>query len=330
MPSMTLGELASALDLPFNGDPNLLLSGVNSLDAAGSGELGFIVSAKYAEALAATTASAVIVPTALVDKAPCATLVADNPYLAYARVSHLFREPVCEAAGVADSAVIESGAVVAESARIGHGVVIAAGAVIGENCSIGANCYIGPAAMIGAGTHLFANVTIYHECILGEDCRVQSGAVIGSEGFGYARDGEAGWQRINQLGRVVIGDRVEVGAGTTIDRGAIADTVIEDGVILDNLIMIAHNVRIGRNTAIAACTGIAGSAVIGADCTIGGSVNINGHISICDKAHVTAVSFVMRSITEPGAYSSGIPVETNRKWNRTLARLRQLDGFMSR
>lgn len=329
MPSMTLGELAGALGLPFHGDPDLALSGVNSLDAAVAGELGFIVSAKYADALGTTGASAVIVPASLVDQAPCATLVADDPYLAYARVSHLFQAPVRENVGVASSAVVEDGAIVAPSARIGHGVVIAAGAVIGEDCSIGPNSYIGPGAELGAGTQLFANVTIYHACVLGKACRVQSGSVIGSEGFGYARDGAAGWQRINQIGRVVIGDRVEIGAGTTIDRGAIADTVIEDGVILDNLIMIAHNVHIGRNTAIAACTGIAGSAVIGANCTIGGSVNINGHISICDKAHVTAVSFVMRSITEPGAYSSGIPVETNRKWNRTLARLRQLDSFMS-
>ncbi|MDO6460744.1 UDP-3-O-(3-hydroxymyristoyl)glucosamine N-acyltransferase [Granulosicoccaceae sp. 1_MG-2023] len=330
MPSITLGELAGTLGLSFNGDPALRLEGINSLDAAGAGELSFIVSAKYADTLTSTGAAAVIVPAALAEQAPCATLISDNPYLTYARVSHLFREPVREAPGVASGAVIEEGAVVADSARIGHGAVISAGASIGADCSIGANCYIGPGTVIGAGTHLFANVTIYHDCVLGENCRLQSGVVIGGEGFGYARDGAAGWQRINQVGRVVIGDRVEIGAGTTVDRGAIADTVIEDGVILDNLIMIAHNVHIGRNTAIAACTGIAGSAVIGADCTIGGSVNINGHISICDKAHVTAVSFVMRSITEPGAYSSGIPAESNRKWNRTLARLRRLDQSRSR
>jgi UDP-3-O-[3-hydroxymyristoyl] glucosamine N-acyltransferase len=207
--------------------------------------------------------------------------------------------------------------------------VIEAGVSIGEHCVIGAGCFIGHDTLIGARSRLFAHVTIYHGCTLGAHCRVQSGTVIGGEGFGYAR-GPEGWQRINQVGGVVIGDRVEIGANTAIDRGAIGDTVIEEGVILDNLIQIAHNVRIGRNTAIAACTGIAGSANVGSECTIGGSVNINGHIHIVDKVHITATSFVIRSITEPGQYSSGMLLEKNSKWRRTAARLTQLDAMASK
>ncbi len=326
---LTLQSIASSLQLPFQGDPNYLVDSVAAIHDAAAHQLSFVVSKKFAAELEKSAAGIIIVPESLLDLVPGNCLIAPDPYLAYARVSHLLHPNRPARCGVHSSAVVDPGASVHETASIAANAVVEKGVSIGADSFIGAGCFVGKDSVIGARSHLFANVTIYHKCLLGNDCRIQSGAIIGGEGFGYARHSD-GWARINQVGRVVLADRVEVGANTTIDRGAIGDTVIEEGVILDNQIQIAHNVRIGRNTAIAGCTGIAGSTTIGSNCTIAGAVNIVGHLNIVDNVHLTATSFVIRSITEPGTYSSGMPLEKNRKWHRTFARLTQLDALASK
>jgi UDP-3-O-[3-hydroxymyristoyl] glucosamine N-acyltransferase len=207
--------------------------------------------------------------------------------------------------------------------------VIEQGVRLGERVSIGAGSFVGSGCDLGVGTRLWSNVTLYPDVRLGKRVRVNAGAVIGAPGFGFAEDGGR-WVRIPQVGRVLIGDDVDVGANTTIDRGAIGDTVIENGVILDNLIQIAHNVHIGENTAIAGCTAIAGSVRIGRRCRIAGGVGITGHLSIADDVVVTAMSLVIKSITRPGVYSSGLPLQPNRQWRRSMVRLQQLDELARR
>ena len=326
---LTLRQIAKSLELPFRGDADYIVDSVAAIHEAKSNQLSFVVSPKFSAELQKSQAGIIILPESLLDLASSHCLIAADPYLSYAKASQLIHPASRCIQGVHPSAVVDSSATVHPTASIAASAVVESGAIIGEDCVIGAGCCVGQGSVIGARSVLFANVTIYHDCHLGNDCRVQSGAVIGGEGFGYARDTD-GWARINQIGRVLLGDRVEVGANTTIDRGAIGDTVIEDGVILDNQIQIAHNVRIGRNTAIAGCTGIAGSTTIGSNCTIAGAVNIVGHLNIVDNVHLTATSFVIRSITEPGAYSSGMPLEKNRKWHRTFVRLTQLDALASK
>ncbi len=325
----TLEYLADTLQLPYAGDPATIVESIAPIHSATARQLSFVVSKKYLDALKASRAGVVIVPAALEADASGNYIVSPDPYLSYAKLSHLMTPSASVPRGIHPSAVVHDGADVHPEASIGANAIIEQGARVGAACEIGAGCFIGSDTVIGERSKLFANVTVYHSCKLGTDCRVQSGAVIGSDGFGFARD-EDGWQRINQVGGVRIGNRVEIGANTAVDRGAIGDTIIEDGVILDNLIQIAHNVRIGRNTAIAGCTGIAGSTNIGANCTIAGAVNITGHLVIVDDVHLTATSFVMRSINEPGSYSSGMPLEKNRKWHRTFARLVQLDSLAAK
>ena len=212
---------------------------------------------------------------------------------------------------------------------VGHHAVIESGAVIGDHVQIGSCCVIGKNTQIGAGTKLWANVTVYHDVVIGQDCLFQSGAVIGADGFGYANS-QGRWFKIPQVGRVVIGDRVEIGANTTIDRGALEDTRIEHGVIIDNQCQIAHNVTIGENTAIAGGTVMAGSLNIGEHCVIGGASVINGHIDIVAGTTITGMSMVMRPITESGVYSSGIPAQKNRDWRKTAARVLMIDDIHKR
>lgn len=326
---LTLHQVADALALPFFGNGEYVVDAIAPIHSAGKNHLSFVVDQKFAEQLATTSAGVVILPEDLQSGYKGNYIVSPDPYLSYAKVSHLFYPPSKETEGIHSAAVVHPETYIAKGASVKAGAIIEQGAKIGQGCVIGPGCVVGQNACIGARSHLFANVTIYHDCQLGVDCRVQSGTVIGGEGFGYARQKE-GWLRINQIGRVIIGDRVEIGANTAIDRGAIGDTIIEDGVILDNLIQIAHNVRIGRNTAIAGCTGIAGSTTIGSNCTIAGSVNIIGHLNIVNNVHITATSFVMRSITEPGQYSSGMLLEKSGKWRRTAARITQLDAMAAK
>jgi len=235
------------------------------------------------------------------------------------------------ASGIHPSAVIADDVTIGEQVSIGANVVIESGVTLGDYVSIGAGCFIGINVSIGTNTQLWSNVSLYHNVTIGHHCLVQANTVIGSDGFGYAPvDEQYKWHKIPQLGSVVIGDHVEIGASTTIDRGALEDTIIKDGVILDNQIQIAHNVVIGENTAMAACSVIAGSTVIGKNCTIAGLVGINGHISVADNCVFTGMSLVTKNIREAGVYSSGMPVEQNSKWRKTNARVKRLDSLTKR
>jgi UDP-3-O-[3-hydroxymyristoyl] glucosamine N-acyltransferase len=330
MPSTayTTSEIAERLSLQLHGDGAVRITHIASLQSAGPGAISFFADKKKQELLAACKASALIVPAdvaALANNSQC-LLVSENPYLSYARLTQLWAVQDT-GQGVHAGAIVDATAEVAQSAVVGPGAVVEAGAVVAERASIGAGAFIGRDTSIGSGTRVHANATIQHRCEIGNDCEIHSGAVIGADGFGFAPADDGGWEKICQLGRVVIGDRVSVGACTSIDRGALDDTVIGDGVILDNQIQVAHNVVIGENTAIAGCTGIAGSASIGANCRIGGAVSIVGHISICDGVLVTANSFVNRSITERGSYSSGVPLQKSSTWRKNAVRLLKLDAL---
>lgn len=325
---LTTGIIASALGLQLQGDDNVRITRISSLQNADPGSICFIVDKKKLEMLANCKASAMIIPSSLdgnnVLPASVCILLSDNPYLSYAKLTQLWVGDEGHRGKIHPSAIIDPEAVVAEASTIGACAVISAGAVVAEDVRIDAGVFVGDGAVIGKGSRLHANATVHHQCIVGEACEVHSGAVIGADGFGFA-PARPGWEKIFQLGRVVIGDRVSVGACTSIDRGALDDTTIADGVILDNQIQVAHNVSIGKNTAIAGCTGIAGSTTIGSNCLIGGAVSIVGHIDICDDVMITANSFVNRSINERGSYSSGVPIQNSATWRKNAVRLRKLD-----
>lgn len=297
---------------------------IATLENAGPGDLAFLANPKYRHQLATTRAAAVIMaPPAA--HGPLAMILTPQPYLYYARVAQ-WLNPLPEAVpGVHSSAVVEGD--VAASASIGANVWIGADARIGDHVVIGANCSIGTGVEIGAGSRLAANVAIYSGSSLGARCLVHSGAVIGADGFGFAREATGAWVKIPQVGRVLIGDDVEIGAGTTIDRGALGDTVIADGVKLDNQIQVGHNVQIGAHTALAGCVGIAGSAVIGARCTVGGGAVILGHLHIADDVNVAAGTLVMKSIGSAGTYSGAVPFLEHGEWLRNFSRLRHLDAM---
>jgi UDP-3-O-[3-hydroxymyristoyl] glucosamine N-acyltransferase len=253
----------------------------------------------------------------------------DDSYVAFAKVAQAFDPTPRTATGIAPSAVIDESVQLGQGVSIGANAVIEAGAVIGDNVSIGAGCVIGQAVKIGKNTQLWANVTLYHEVIIGENCLIHSGAVIGSDGFGNANErGE--WIKIPQIGTVRIGNRVEIGAATCIDRGTLDDTVIEDNVVIDNLLQIAHNVRIGYGTAMAGGTVVGGSTTIGKYCMIGGASVLNGHINIADGCLITGMGMVMRSLTEKDVYSSGIPLQTNKQWRKTAALVHRISDINSR
>lgn len=326
---LTLAQLASHLACEFDGDAECLISGVAALADATAGELSFLASSKYRADLAATQASVVIV--AERDRATCPgnVLIAKDPYLAYARAAQLLYPEVLHEGGVHRSAVVDPTAQIDASAWIDALCVIGPDVVIGANAQIGAGCILDRDITIGSDCRLLANVTIHGQASLGERCVIQPGAVIGSDGFGYAND-QSKWVKIPQIGGVILGDEVEVGANTTIDRGALSDTIIENGVILDNQVQIAHNVHIGEQTAIAGCTGVAGSTHIGKRCAIGGHVGIVGHLTIADGVHISAKTFVSQSIDSAGFYSSGTPVEPNARWRRNFVRMKQLDEMARR
>ena len=336
----TLAYIAERFSLRLSGRPGIVVGGdiyvdgLAALSSACSSQLGFFTNIAYRDQLQKTCAAAVILKENAVEDCPVPCLVADNPYLAYAKVSALFDVLPVSVPGIHPSAVIDPSASIASSACIGPQCFIAANALIGDGVVISAGCVIGEASIIGARSYLHSRVTIYHGVAVGEDAVIHSGAVIGSDGFGFAPDfavnGNGGWCKIYQLGGVVIGNRVEIGANTCIDRGALDDTVIGDGVIVDNLVQIAHNVKIGSNTAIAACSGVAGSTEIGKNCTIAGAVGIVGHIKIADRVHITAKSLVTGSINEAGSYSSGTALSPTTAWRRNAVRFSQLDSLFQR
>ncbi|MBI5277844.1 MAG: UDP-3-O-(3-hydroxymyristoyl)glucosamine N-acyltransferase [Burkholderiales bacterium] len=307
--ALTLGEIVAALGGELHGDPALAVNRLAPLDTAQPGELSFLSNPRYRQQLAGSQAGCVIVAPALQDEARSrgACITTADPYLYFARLTRLWKE---RHAG-------ESGA------RIHPSAAIDPGAHIDPTARVGALCVVERGARIGAGTVLKARVVVAEGCVVGERCVIQSGAVIGGDGFGFALH-EGAWEKIEQLGAVRIGNDVEIGANTCIDRGALDDTVIEDGVKLDNLIQVAHNCRIGRNTAIAGCTGIAGSTAIGANCTIGGAAMIVGHITIADNVNISAGTFVSRSIRQPGTYTGVFPMDDNVSWEKNAAALRQL------
>jgi len=325
----TLAELAGLLQAQLKGDPEYPVSGLASLEQAGPDHLAFLANPRYARQLATTQAGVVIVAPEEAALAQGNALIIDNPYLAYARVSQLFDRASSVVPGRHPTAVVADDAVIHPTAAIAAGVVIGSGCEVAEGAILEANAVLGEGCKVGARTRIQANVTCYHDVWIGNDCLIHSGAVLGADGFGFAPAAD-GWIKIAQLGGVRIGDRVEIGACTTIDRGALEHTEIGDGVILDNQIQIAHNVKIGKNSAIAGCTAVAGSTKIGDRCTIAGACGITGHLELADGVHITAMSLVTKSITTPGAYSSGTGLMPSGQWKKNVVRFRQLDELARR
>src|SRR5688572_13495441 len=308
---LTLGEIASRLGGRVAGDAGTLISQVGSLESAGAGQIAFLANIKHRDKLAATRAAAVIVPPVGEKLTARPRIVCDDPYAYYARVSQIFNPLTVQAPGIHPSAVIE------------------AGARLGARVSIGAGCVVGAGASIGDDSCLYPRVVVYPGCTIGARCIIQAGAVIGSDGFGNARH-EGRWIKIPQLGSVRIADDVEIGANTTIDRGHLGDTVIEEGARLDNQIQVGHNTRIGAHTAIAGCVGIAGSADIGRRCTLGGAAMILGHLKIVDDVHVGAGTMISRSILKPGSYTGFFPFDDSKAWARNAVHLRHLGELTDR
>ncbi|WP_415904481.1 UDP-3-O-(3-hydroxymyristoyl)glucosamine N-acyltransferase [Neptuniibacter sp. QD48_55] len=325
----TLKQLAEFLSADLHGDDDFKVSALATLEKARSSDLSFIANSKYQKYLSDSQAGAVLMAPADLEYFEGNALVLDNPYLAYARVSQLFATPSDSLKGIAASANIAESAKVAKTASIAHGVVIGERSVVGDGVVIEPNAVIGADCIIGAESVVKANVTLYTDVHIGTNCLIHSGAVLGADGFGFANE-KGDWVKIAQLGGVRVGNNVEVGAGTTIDRGALEHTIISDGVILDNQIQIAHNVSIGEKSAIAGCTAVAGSTKIGAGCTIAGACGITGHLSIADGSHITAMSLVTKSIVEPGVYSSGTGMLPHKQWKKNVVRFRQLDDLARR
>ncbi len=327
--SHRLADLAAHAGTELHGDPDCEIEGVATLEDARPGDIAFLANRRYRGQLAATRASAVILPPADRDTCPVAALVTDNPYLAYARIADLLFPVPAFSGGVHLSAVVAASARVDSTAWVGPLCVVEDGVEIGPDVYLGPGCVVGKDSRIGAGTRLVARVAVVNGSIVGERCILHPGAVVGSDGFGNASDAGR-WVKVPQLGRVVIGDDVEIGANTTIDRGSLRDTVIGNGVRLDNLIQVGHNARIGDHTAAASFVGISGSTQIGSHCTLGGAAGFAGHLTIADNVHFTGMAMVTHSIDEPGLYSSGIPAIPNREWRRNVARFQQLDALTKR
>ena len=325
----SLGELARILGAELRGDPARRVGGVATLSRAGRGDLSFLHNRRYRGALAGTRASAVVLEAEFAEESPTACLVTDNPYLGYARAAALIEAAARPAGGIHPSASVSEGARIAASAAIGANCVIGPGVRVAGAAVVGPGCVLEGEVEVGDAAILVANVTLCYRVRIGKRALVHPGAVIGADGFGIAND-DGVWIKVPQMGGVVIGDDVEIGANTTVDRGALDDTFIEDGVKLDNLVQIGHNVHIGSHTAVAACVAIGGSARIGRRCTIAGAVSIAGHLRVADDVHLTATSAVPNSIRTPGVYSSGMPIQRNREWRRNVVRLRQLDRMARR
>ncbi|MFT5636577.1 MAG: UDP-3-O-[3-hydroxymyristoyl] glucosamine N-acyltransferase [Cognaticolwellia sp.] len=327
--SYTLANIAEKIGAVVQGDGQCEILSIATLAAASSGQIAFLANSKYSDQLASTKASAVIVTEAEAEKCTTNALVMANPYMGYALVAQLLDTTPKPANSIHASAIIDDGAIIGKNVTIGANAVIEASVNLSDGVSIGAGSFIGIAAQIGTNSTIWSNVSVYHGVIIGDNCAVHANSVIGSDGFGYANN-QGNWVKIPQLGTVVIGDNVEIGASTTIDRGALDNTIINNGVILDNQIQIAHNVVIGENTAMAACSVIAGSTEIGKNCVIAGLVGINGHINIADGCVFTGMTMVTKSISESGVYSSGMPCQPNKDWHKSNARIRKLESITKR
>ncbi|HEY0665989.1 MAG TPA: UDP-3-O-(3-hydroxymyristoyl)glucosamine N-acyltransferase [Gallionella sp.] len=327
--SYQLAEIAARLGGRVLGDAGVCISRIATLESAQPDQISFLTNSKYRAQLAETKAGAVILSEADADATDLPRIISDNPYAYFARVSALLNPLPEVRPGIHPTAVIGTGAQVDATACIAATAVIGAGAKIGAHSVIGEGCSIGENVVIGSHARLYPRVVIYHDCVIGDNLIAHSGVVIGADGFGIAMD-KGHWVKIPQIGRVVIGNDVEIGANTTIDRGALSDTVIEDDVKLDNQIQIAHNVRIGAHTAIAGCVGIAGSAVIGKYCRIGGSAGILGHLQIADNVEVASFTLVGKSIREAGSYAGIFPFSRAEDWRRNSVHLRHLDELAGR
>ncbi|MDX9717278.1 UDP-3-O-(3-hydroxymyristoyl)glucosamine N-acyltransferase [Thauera sp. AutoDN2] len=324
-----LQELVDRLGGELRGDGDVAVARVATLEKAGEGDLAFLANRKYLAQVRDCAASALIVGPDSCEQLTARTLiVTPDPYLYFARVAQIFSPQPAPRPGVHRMASVDC--VVPASVEVGPGACVEEGVELGEDVVIGPNCFVGRGARIGRGTRLHANVTVYHDCVVGEDCILHAGVVVGADGFGFARERSGAWVKIPQTGRVVIGNDVEIGANTTIDRGALDDTVIGDGVKLDNLIQIAHNVRVGAHTIMAGCAGVAGSAQIGARCMIGGQAGISGHLEIADDVVVSAWTLVAKSINKPGVYTGNLPLQTHGDWVKNFSHLRHLDALAKR
>lgn len=327
--TIKLGQLAEFLGATLRGDAEKQITGLATLQEAGPAQLSFLANPQYRKYLAGSQAAALLLKAADAEGFAGDVLVVPDPYLAYARISHLFDPKPKATAGIHPTAVVAQDAVVHPTASIGAFAVIESAARIGADVTIGAHCFIGARSEVGEGGWLAPKVTLYHDVRIGKRVVIQSGAVLGGEGFGFANE-KGVWQKIAQIGGVLVGDDVEIGVNTAIDRGALADTIIGNGVKLDNQIQIAHNVQIGDHTAMAACVGISGSTKIGKHCMLAGGVGLVGHIEICDKVFITGMTMVTHSITEPGSYSSGTAMQPAAEWRKSAARIRQLDDIARR
>ncbi len=325
----SLKELAEQLGGDVQGDASISITQVASLAHAQPHQIAFLANPKYKEQLASSQAGAFILARNMADAANKPCILVDHPYTYFARVSTLFNPPMRAEMGIHERAVIHPSVTVGADVSIAANVVIERDVVIGAGSSIAAGTVIGEGARIGANALIYANVTVYPLCIMGDNVILHAGCVIGADGFGLAPDAGR-WLKIPQIGRVIIGNDVEVGANTTIDRGALDDTVIHDGVKLDNQIQVAHNVHIGEHTAIAACTGIAGSAHIGAHCTIGGAAMIFGHIEIADNVNVSTNTLITKSLPKAGTYTSALPFSEHSVWLKNAVQMRHLDSMAQR
>lgn len=326
----TLAELATRLDARLVGDGTLHIRGLATLKAAEPDQIAFVANRSYLKELSGTRAGAVLLHPEHASACPVARLELANPYLAYARLSQLFDSVLSAPQGeIHPTAVVADDVALGAEVEIGPHAVIEAGAELGDRVVVGAGCFVGAGSRIGAQSLLHANVTVSHGVTIGQRAILHSGCVIGADGFGFAHDGSR-WHKIAQLGGVVLGDDVEVGSCSSIDRGALDDTVIGNDVKIDSQVQIAHNVRIGDHSALAGCVGIAGSTQVGSNCMLGGGVGLAGHLTICDGVHVTGMSLVTNSIHEPGVYSSGTGAMANAQWRKNAVRFKQLDDMARR
>jgi UDP-3-O-[3-hydroxymyristoyl] glucosamine N-acyltransferase len=331
MCSISLQELAKLLGAKLVGDPRCIISGVATLEKAERGQLSFLTNRSYRKYLAGTKASAVILSQVDVENCDVPVLISENPRLSLAKAAAFFAKTVYKAPpkGIHPSAVLGAHCTIAASATVSAHCVIGDNVSIGENVVLGAGCVVGNDCSINAGTVIQARVTMYDRIRIGQNCLIHSGAVIGADGFGFAHH-EGGWVKLPHIGGVSIGNEVEIGANTTIDRGFLEDTQIGNGVIIDNLVLIGHNVVIGDRCAIAGCTAIAGSTTLGAGCMIGGGASIAGHIELADNVHITATTGVNHSLNTAGVYSSGLSAKPNHIWRRNTARFHYLDDMAKR
>lgn len=325
----TLAEIVLRFGGEVRGDAQTRVSQIATLTGAQAHQISFLANPKYRSQLTQSAAGAFILGRDDANLTTRPRIIADHPYAYFARVSALFNPLPKAVAGIHPSAVVDSGACVADDASIGANAVVERGAQIGARSIISAGCVIGAGSVIGDDSLLYANVTVYHDCVIGRRVILHSGCVIGADGFGLAPE-QGRWLKIPQIGRVIIGDDVEIGANTTVDRGALDDTVIGEGVKLDNQIQVAHNVHIGAHTAIAACTGIAGSAKIGAHCTIGGAAMIFGHIEIADRVNISTNTLITKSLHKPGTYTSALPFSEHGEWLKNAVQMRNLDRMDKR